>query len=418
VKAAKLWETPPADRLVVVPPDKAEHRGQLYDLMAKCFPWEGYWRFLDYCRKRYFERSFYDWDTSRIGLIGRKVVTHYGVWDYQMRIGAARVRVAGIGGVGTDGLHRRKGYMAAAARAAIEAAGQAGYDVSILFGRDDLYHKFGYVRAWTSTRYFVEAAEMRRYLRAGRRPAMVRKFAPRARSDIDALYNRWHAPYVGTAVRPTYQLNPRPRNWTGYLWRGPSGRPGGYVLVHRKADALVCLEAAGPAEQALGVLAMLCERWHLREVRFETLPHDHPVTRLLRQGNCRTETKYVRSGSAMIRTISLASTLGKLCGELSRRLRASPLAKWRGELLIADKREKVKLTVGRGVIRARPVRAGEGYGKNTIRGGQEIAQLLIGTHGPEEITRAAGTRVTGRAKELLGVLFPERHPILGAWDHY
>jgi hypothetical protein len=55
---------------------------------------------------------------------------------------------------------------------------------------------------------------------------------------------------------------------------------------------------------------------------------------------------------------------------------------------------------------------------NTIRGGNHVAQLLIGTGDPWEIAEAARMRVTGEARSLLPVLFPAQEPQLNAWDRF
>ena len=59
-----------------------------------------------------------------------------------------------------------------------------------------------------------------------------------------------------------------------------------------------------------------------------------------------------------------------------------------------------------------------GRTKHAVRGGDEIAQLLIGTDDPHEIADAAGTRLRGRAKQLIDVLLPNQHPILAEWDQF
>ena len=48
------------------------------------------------CRAPLIAHSHLDWDISRIGLIGGRIVIYWGVYDLQMRIGTARVRTAGI----------------------------------------------------------------------------------------------------------------------------------------------------------------------------------------------------------------------------------------------------------------------------------------------------------------------------------
>ncbi len=46
-----------------------------------------------------------------------------------------------------------------------------------------------------------------------------------------------------------------------------------------------------------------------------------------------------------------------------------------------------------------------------------MAQLLIATDEPGEIVDAAGIRLQGDAKHLIGVLLPNQHPVLAKWDH-
>jgi len=408
-----------SEELVIIAPDHRKHAEAIYDLFGKAFRGSGYWNMVEGCYRYYFEHSHYDWDTSRIGLINDKLVTHCGVWDFQMRIGTGRVRTGGIGSVMTHGAYRRRGHMAATANAAIEAMTQNGYDMSILFGLSNFYHRFGYVRAWAPTDYFVNADEIHKNLPAGANVVKIRKFAPAQRAVLDALYNRHFASFVGTAVRPTYRGTVWPKDWKvqGFLWTDRRRKPEGYLIVRKKERVLICLEAVGRLEHMLAGLSRLLRRWSLDEVRFDRLPYDHPLAKWMRRGTSRTETRYVRSGSAMVRTIDLRATLVKISGDLSRRLKASLMRNWRGELAICDEREKVALRIDRSKVSISN-RAARGRARNAIKGGEEIAQLLIGTHSPAEIVEAAGTNVTGDAKDLIGILFPEKHPVLSAWDYF
>jgi hypothetical protein len=162
------------------------------------------------------------------------------------------------------------------------------------------------------------------------------------------------------------------------------------------------------------VLAALARRAGRSKVRLVNFPEGDPLIRRLKRGSVSAETYYHRSGGAMIRTINLASCLGKMAGELSTRLAGSCMDRWRGKLLIADARDKVALDVDRGrVTVGKPAAT-----KHAVRGGEEIAQLLIGTDEPGEIIDAAGMRLTGDARGLVGVLFPNRQPALRPWDRY
>ena len=116
----------------------------------------------------------------------------------------------------------------------------------------------------------------------------------------------------------------------------------------------------------------------------------------------------------MIRTLNLRSCLTKMEGELSARVRNSHLAGYTGRLLIVDAREQVVLEIRGGKVRV----AEGGKARSVIRGGEHVAQLLIGTDEPTETVRNAGMKLSGDAAMLLPVLFPKEHPILCGADRY
>ncbi|MGC9455053.1 MAG: GNAT family N-acetyltransferase [Phycisphaerae bacterium] len=401
-----------SDRLEIIAPDPQEHREGIFDLTAKTFAHHGrvYWGWIDHCTDGYIDHSRYDWSASSVGLLDGRLVTHWGVWDYRMRVGSSTLRVAGIGAVATHGRYRRRGLMDRTARASLGRIAEIGYDMSLLFGRADYYERFGYVRAWSERTYVVDVADLPTQAPAVR----SRKFALRHRDDLAKLYNRQYAGLTGTAVRPTYIHCRHSDHWDGYLWN-EGERPAGYVVFAEFRGRLEVLECVGDGEQALRVIARQAKRRGYSQVHFSTLHHDHPLSRRLRWGTCRIETHHRRSGGPMVRTINPQSTLGKIAAELSRRLSRSPLADWNGTLRLADAREKVDLKIDGGKVQ---VAAPQGRAKHAVRGGEEIAQLLIGTAEPLEIAEVAPLRLSGDAKTLLPVLFPAQHPQLSSWDRF
>ena len=116
----------------------------------------------------------------------------------------------------------------------------------------------------------------------------------------------------------------------------------------------------------------------------------------------------------MIHLLNLESTLHKMSPELSRRLKKSPLSNWKGDLVISTPGKRIRLRIASSKVSV----VERGPSKNAIRGGDEIVQLLIGTDDPWEIVSEAGIKVTGNARQLLPILFPNQHPSLGFWDMY
>lgn len=400
-----------AGRLQLRSPDPSTDAHDVYDLTAKCF--SGAHNYYQWYRgaEGYFQEGFYDWQNSTVGLLDGRMVTHWGIWDYRMYIGEAKVRVAGIGAVATCGFHRKLGLMDATARAGIDRAAVAGYDLSVLFGIGDFYHKFGYVRAWTPTQYQVAVENLPVDPDA---PEPARQAYDPADKVIRRIYNREHKGLTGSAIRPTYQSRIDWKQCESWTWQDKAGRSKGYLVTADRGGALHCLETGGKVETALAVLAKVARKLGCREVTFPSLHEDHPSARRLRARNCSVKRQFIGSGGPMIRILNLRSVMEKLAPVLAGRLAASHLADWSGNLLITDGREKVVLEFSPGGADV----CDRTQADHAIRGDDHIAQLLLGTYRPSETATAAGLRLSGDAGILLPVLFPAQHPMLRELDHF
>ncbi len=170
-------------------------------------------------------------------------------------------------------------------------------------------------------------------------------------------------------------------------------------------------ESVGDPEQRMQALGILARQFYCEAVYFDRLPYKSILGKRLRQmrscqiqpdswGGLRGSCAYV------IRIINLHSLFKKLTSELSRRLRKSPLAQWSGKLLISNGEEEVILAIDCSDVK---VKSG-GTAENSIRGGQEIAQLIVGTERAEEIVEMNQIQLSGKADQLIEVLFPVQYP--------
>lgn len=393
-------------------PDPATDADAVVELVARTFG--NYFATRREADGYYLREGHYDWAASAVGWLGGRLVSHWGVWDYRMRIGRAAVRCAGIGGVATDAAHRRKGYMARTAAGGVERIRARGYPLSILFGIDDFYDRFGYVPAWPEASWHLRRKDLPPA--PDRLPRLRRvPFTPGA--EVVRLHNRWNARLTGTAIRPTFPTgffhgaHTSPEAW---LWRDGRGRAAGHVLVHEDGDALVTTEATGDPEAVLAGLGRLAARRGLPALRFETLPYGSALARRLRTLNCRYEQQFARNGAAMIRLVDLAACLRAMAPELAARLAASDLDRWRGALRIEGPEGAAGLALDRGRVR---VVAAAG-GRTALRAGWHLAQLLLGTDDPLETCARARIRLAGDAARLVRVLFPAQHPQLQLGDRF
>ena len=387
-------------------PNPAKHLHTIGQLAAEAFSGGQY---VDAYCDNYIGNSHYDWNVSRLVLDGEKLVHHWGVWGYQMRLETTQLKVAGIGAVVTHPSYRQQGLMHRAAQASFDAMAQTGYDLSILRGRH--YVKMGYARAWNYLTYYFKPEDF-----SSIEPPAYHLLELADVPDMDALYNQTHANFSATAIRPTF-YNRHPADMGVYAWRAVDGALVGYVRAlpaEEDPKTLLCLEAAGDPYLCLAVLADLFQRGEYEKLACFTLPHLHPLLQFLRKGACSVEDRYFDISGWRVRLINLQSTLQKLIPLLEERLARSHFADWQGSLLLDAGEQQATLRIEHGKIAI----ADKKMATHILHGGADLARFLIGSDEPDEIIRQADMECSGLAQPLVNLLFPNLHPMLSQWDEF
>ena len=92
-------------------------------------------------------RKPFEFGTQLELVSGEQAVSGLNVWDLPLQIGAATVRLGGIGGVYTRREHRMKGYSRYVIEESLAFMREEGYHVSALFGIENYYPKYGFATA-------------------------------------------------------------------------------------------------------------------------------------------------------------------------------------------------------------------------------------------------------------------------------
>jgi len=390
----------------MTPADPDQHLMPISQITADAFAGGQY---VDEISKTYIGNCHYDWDTSRLVWDGERLVHHWGVWGYPMRLGSVHLKVAGIGAVVTEEPYRKRGLMEMAAHHSLKAIRQNGYHLSILRGRH--YAKYGYVRAWNYVTYRLEPEQIPD-LEVEKAYQML---GPERMGEIESLYNRCYENFSGSCVRPTYRML-EADDMKAYGWLDSDDNLDGYVRAVPTDDqkTLQCMEAAGDSQQGLAVLAELFKGGEYESLTFFTIPHQHPILQILRRGACIVEDRYFYNTGWLVRIVNLKSTLERIRPLLETRLQRSFYTNWRGELHLDAGEHKATLQIVGSRVQVTDASPGE----HSLHGGWDIARFLIGSDEPGEIIQQAGIVCTGDAANLASVLFPNLYPVMSHWDEY
>ena len=391
----------------VTPADPTRHKMAIAQITADAFADGSY---VEDIAQSYIGNCHYDYATTRLVWDGDKLVHHWGVWGYQMRLESTLLKVAGIGAVTTQEPYQRRGLMALASKHSFKAMHRNGYELSVLRGRH--YVRFGYARAWNYVTTKLKVAEI---------PDLpphqpYSQLAPGHLEAIIALYNRTHSGLTGTALRPTYRRQQEEDYSAFYGWFDDNDKLAGYLRASPVKDesALQCLEAAGDPIQVLGVLRDLLITESYKEIHFFTLHHDHPVLEIIRRGACLVENQFFHNTGWRVKVINLRRTLISLQPLLEERLVKSGLRDWEGELHLDSGEHQANIAIKAGKVKL----LAPSHSPHIIQGGPSIGRLLIGSDEPEEIIQQEQMKLQGDGALLVKALFPNLNPVLSHWDEF
>ena len=237
--------------------------------------------------------------------------------DRHMRLGAGRVYVGGIAGVGTEPEYRYQGLSRRVLEAALDLMGREGYDASFLFGIQDFYHRFGFttVMAEHGVRLTTLAAEK------AKRKLQIRSVRQGDFSAIARLYNRDNQYRTGSTVR-------QPRCFTAFSMGSDFGVPVAVKVLVTAANKLVgyvayddvkercrAVEVGGQGEAvfstALNFLARRAVALRREHISL-SMPADYPFALYCTEYGLHLETHYKRQAGPMGRVINLRSFLSGL----------------------------------------------------------------------------------------------------------
>jgi GNAT superfamily N-acetyltransferase len=369
-------------------------------------------------------------------LLEGAAVSRVFIHRFQMRVGAAVVRAAGIGDVFTDEPYRRRGYMRLLMEEAVRRMRASDASLSVLGGIPDVYHKFGY--ATTGPYQYIRVTDLPRGapLAAGWRvrPAMADDLPA-----IRALYDRNTAGQVGPLVRDA----PGPA-WSGRAWalllaalqqpgggecrivEAPDGHLAAYCWRGSELWAIRWMEYQTPGTMAFAeVMAdsppaaeaaiAACRTWACEEdeqnERVTTLTFSLPHRSLVGVAASFQDAQLIlhcfRSGGSMARTLDTRRLLAELLPELSARLRAAGLGFDGVVRFVTDE--------GAAAVRLGPAEAAlvetiepsDGEPIEVALPQTALARLALGGYPPQDVLERIETPGP-RAAELIGALFPLR----------
>ena len=342
-------------------------------------------------------------------------VSHLGIYDHVVRIGPAQFKMGGIGGVATNWKHRKKGYARLVMEDSMNWMRDEGYDVTLLFGIEHFYHKFGFANCMPECVATVRTRDAEAML------GTKRTLEVRAAKDSDwpnavRLYNRNNARRPLSIVRKARGFKGL-RHGSGFHKRGEwvvletrSGRFAGYAILDALPEPTrTCeVEVTNPAAYAdvLGHLVRTAIRRRDGEIAVQ-LPLDHPFISHLRRFGCVVTVTYKNTGAMVGRFVNQDAVLTRL---------AAACGDDRGLRRAHGKYVRIKTDLGE--TRVAFAGAPRGGVARLVIPATTLFQVVVGFRKAEEALLSPGVRASGGGERLLEFLCPAVEPYLYSIDHF
>lgn len=379
-----------------------------------------------------------------------------------MRIGAAVVRMDGIGGVGTDEAYRNRGYSRRVMERALETMRAGDAAISTLFGIQDFYQRFGYEPSgpeYTVVAPFQDVQEDScsvppgwsfRSLIVDDLPAVMELYQANTRRATGALVRH----DAGDDPAETERLagcNPDARKiglraWdrlrkialepgddecrvlldesgsvAAYAWLGANKR-NWWMSVRRRnfPSAFHLAESMARDDVAADVLLSACRIWAAEAgddydaIGF-AIPPEGPLAWAAAYQGGRLLGAYTRGGDFMGRVVNVESLMRQMLPEFTERVRATGL-RFHGQLKFVTEEGEASLYISPDGVRIER----DPGGKRMIAEMPQavIARLCLGGFDTGDILSRLPTMPDAESVALLNVLFPRRAPHIYPVDRF
>ncbi len=372
-----------------------------------------------------------DGSTRTALYLGDREASRAFIVPFTLRYGLATLRMDGIGDVATPEDLRHRGYSRRVMEAAVQRMREGDAPVTMLYGIQDFYPKYGYATLGPETVLRLELGDA---------PAMPTGWSarPAAGGDlgaIRAIYEAATATATAAVVRPSGRgawaaLRGQVERGAdecrvavdpdgaigGYAWRGSSFwwlrqwenyMPGGLKLAEAfareadGADAVLALCAAWATERAADVIEL-------------GIPDEGPLGLAVKLRTSLLIRRPSRDGEFMGRVTGVAALMRAIQPELER-VWTQAGSTYQGDLVFDSGEDRARLRLGPG--RARVVEGSEdGPALRAAISPGELARLVFGGLQPSDQLARLG--LPPDVTSVLVALFPRRFPYIYPPDRF
>ena len=347
-------------------------------------------------------------------------VSQLWVVDRNLRIGGAILKMGGISTVGTHEKYRGQGLATLVMQAAIKLMEREGYDVSLLHGIPNFYHRFGYVSCIPEYEIKVSVETLSKILSGAlTKPKLkLRVMVKQDRKSVLSLYHQESQTRSGSVVRDAQGWKGFTRSAGFFMKAGvrvvvdSQNQVQGYVVFDDNQTECKVSEIGGNREEGYNLLLSFlkgrAEKLGTDSILL-TLPPDHSFSLYCRNFNCESRIQFSGNGGFMGRMIRFSSFMEKMASGMV------------NQELTPNRKLSVKTELGGCTLDVRGKEMGLKFAmdRNPVKlDASSLLQLVLGYYSASHLKVTGKLVASATQIALLNHWFPMRNPNLNWEDRF
>jgi predicted N-acetyltransferase YhbS len=359
----------------------------------------------------------------------------YSIFEWVLRVGAARLATGCIGGVVTYSAYRNSGVATALMHDAIDYARTHRLALLLLDGIPKFYHRFGYSDVFDQS---VQEIDRSAILAQPASSHTVLAATPEDAASILSLYEHHYGPFSGSFTRTLEQqihrLEHRPADNPVWLAVHPDRRTEGYLTLrgaYRSKATELAVDNWDAARALLQHHARLLEESDAPLTLLYQIPPAAPILQQMidslevpdtsrwqhpaDEWVVRSQTFHHRNAGWMARLVDFATVASAMLPEWQERWRRS-LAQWSGNLLLTVGNEGCILCINGSELQM--INLGMDRAEIIQLTPELFTQVLFGSRSIGSAIHQQGVSMDDDVLAVLNVLFPTGHNWIPASDWF
>jgi predicted acetyltransferase len=388
---------------------------QVSDLISKVYNYRDYYEHYEDIILRFSQHPEYKFSDTVVAEINNEIVGHLKIVPQILKFGSCYIKSGGFAGVCVKTPLRKKGIARMMIEFTLEKLEKENYDVALLFGIPDFYHRFGFVPVFKEFQALIEVKKVQANKKIEK--YQIKDFEEKYSTKLWKIYHKYLDKFPFFPLRSFKLWDYRKKFLESLKIIFLNERPIGYLSLNCEEDNIKVEELMSRENREiykfiLNYLKEEASKRYKKQIKIY-LPGIHPFFKYLKGEDLTYQIKYRKNSFALGKILNFGSLFSKLLPELSKNLKNSPYSSLR-KINFCINKEVYTLDFENQKLRNEKI----SNNLNLKLPSEFVTQILFGYDDVYSLSFRYNIKFSREKLDLLNFLFPPQNTLMFPVDRF